>query len=157
MPTTMRDRRWHGVQRTSYEAGGLPLALRRDVSRQLRGSVPDMSPAESQFLSDFDRGRYPMVGLTRLIGIARRASDLTAAASFVERLRGIVLAGREVQAPVLQLLDCETEAQGGADLAEGHYRSERTAANRRHLIESATRHRDALNLMIDALHAEEGQ
>jgi hypothetical protein len=159
MATTQRDRGWHRVQRTSYEVGGLPLALRRDVSRELRAHVSDLSPAESQFLSDFDRGRYPMVGLTRLIGIARRATERTIAVSLSDAIRSLILSGRADDAQIpLVLLDAETDANYHADKAEDQYRiTPRCDVSRRALIAKLRHQAEVSTAAADRLEQEGGR
>jgi hypothetical protein len=156
MATTQRDRGWHRVQRTSYEVGGLPLALRRDIARRLRGQVIDLTPAESQFLSDFARGRYPMAAMIRLVTIARRATERGTAVSLPDAVRGLILAGRADDAPhPLVLLDAETDANYHADKAEDQYRiTPRCEVSRRALIAKLRHQAEVSTAAADRLEQE---
>jgi hypothetical protein len=158
VPTTQPDRRWRGVQHpTQYDdAPVLTESDRRDISRQLRATVPDLSHTESQLLSDWDRGRYPMVGLTRLCRIARRSTDRAAAVALSESIRSVILAGRADDAQVpLVLLDAETDANYYADVAENQYRiAPRCPETRRALVAKLRAQAEVSTAAADRLERE---
>jgi hypothetical protein len=85
-------------------------------ARELHASAP-RDEADSAFLQDVARGRYPMVALQRLMAIAARSEKLEHReflAEVVRRECGAAVAGHCIAAA----FDWETEANGEANNAQ---------------------------------------
>lgn len=101
-------------------------AALRTVARQLRESVPDLTPRETEFLYDLAReeARYPMPTVRKLCGLSRRCRSPKVREAFAELIREYSLPA-DADASVTAAFDHEQRATGPADITQRAFERDR--------------------------------
>jgi hypothetical protein len=127
-----------------------------DAARRILAAEPLMSQSEKQLLWDVQRGRH-LVVLSRMVSVASRCRDTSAALAVPEAIRGFVIevsptfdAATEFSA----FLE-ETTANGAADVAQMEHVISPSRATRERAIETLVVQEAATRKAIDALHRGE--
>lgn len=132
-----------------------PSALRalRDAVRQARASIDDLTPAESQLLSDLADGRGTTM-LFRALTVVSRCQSAADAHAVTDAMRLFLVSLRNDSTPPrspLEVLREETEANAAANAAEIEFLAAPSRATRERLIEVHRRQRFASDALITSI------
>jgi hypothetical protein len=114
----------------------------REIARELRSSISDLSERETEFLYDLAReeSRYPMPTVRKLCALSRRSRNPKAREAFAELIREYSIPA-DADAAVTATFDLETRATGPADVAQRQFERDKNPI-------TYARVKDALELQV---------